>query len=123
MLGLPKLLIGGISEADIDRALTDFLHIRRSGADNGLLYSHSKIVCVEKKLMYVGSDNLYPCYNEEHGVWVEDEAGGSQHVGEWVDKFFDPYFFTKCTLPNDDAEEKWFLPDGPADKRFKRETN
>ena len=25
--------------------------------------------------MYIGSDNAYPCYNEEHGAWVEDNEG------------------------------------------------
>ena len=76
ILGLPKLLIGGIDESLIDKALTDFLH------------SHSKIVYVDKKLMYVGSDNSYSCSNEERGVWIEDEVNGPYHVGEWVNMFF-----------------------------------
>jgi hypothetical protein len=122
MLGLPTG-VGGIPEKDIDNALSNHLHIRRVGDDNGLLYSHSKIVCVDKKLMYVGSDNLYPCYNEEHGVWVEDETKGPYNVADWINSFFDPYFFKKCTEPEDEEEEKWFQPGGLASNRFKRENN
>ena len=121
MLGLPTG-VGGIPEKDIDNALSNLLHIRRVGKDDGNLYSHSKIVCVDKKLMYVGSDNLYPCYNEEHGIWVEDEVKGPYHVGSWINSFFGPYF-KNCTEPKDEEEEKWFRPGGPADNRFKREIN
>lgn len=124
MLGLPSGLGaygGGIPEDKIDAALADHLHIRRVGEDNGKMYSHSKVVCVDKKLMYVGSDNAYPCYNEEHGVWVEDEPRGPYYVGDWVNKFFDPYFWTKCTEPK--GEEEWFRPGRDKNDRFKREVN
>lgn len=124
MLGLPSaggLFGGGIPEDKIDIALSKYLHIQRVGKDNGQMYSHSKVVCVDKKLMYVGSDNAYPCYNEEHGVWVEDELRGPYYVGDWVNKFFDPYWGTKCTDPTD--EKEWFEPGRDKDDRFKRENN
>ncbi|KAJ9654562.1 hypothetical protein H2201_008983 [Coniosporium apollinis] len=123
MLGLPSafgLLGGGIPEDKIDAALSKYLHIRRVDKDNGHMYSHSKVVCVDKKLMYVGSDNAYPCYNEEHGVWVEDDSSESYYVGDWVNKFFDPYW-GKCTEPKD--EEEWFRPGRDKNDRFKREVN
>lgn len=122
MLGLPSGL-GGIPEKDIDKVLSQHLHIRRVGNDDGLLYSHSKIVCVDQKLMYVGSDNAYPCYNEEHGVWVEDEVNGPYNVKGWISTFFKPYFNDNCTEPADKAEEEWFAKGGPAATKFRREVN
>ena len=64
------------------------------------MYSHSKIVCVDEKLMYVGSDNAYPCYNEEHGVWIEDKDA----VGAWLEGFFEPYWTKHTTEPTDEKE-------------------
>ena len=122
MLGLISAA-GGVSEKQIDKALKECLHIRRVGKDDGRTYSHSKIVCVDKKLMYVGSDNMYPCYNEEHGVWVEDGKNGPYPVADWINTFFDPYFNKRCTEPTDADEDEWFRKGGKADKRFYRENN
>lgn len=47
-------------------------------------YNHCKVVAVDRKLLYVGSDNAYPCYNEEHGIWVEDKPT--------VDAWFNDYW-------------------------------
>lgn len=35
--------------------------------------NHSKMVMVDDALAYVGSDNAYPSYNQEFGVWLDDE--------------------------------------------------
>jgi hypothetical protein len=97
MLGLPEFKT---SQASVDAALKNF-HVKRVLDDKGTIYSHSKIVCVDRKLMYVGSDNAYPCYNEEHGVWVVEEG----KVGSWVKGFFNPYW-DNCTDPGE--ENEWF---------------
>ena len=34
----------------------------------------SKTVCVDGRVLYIGSDNAYPEYNEQHGCWLEDES-------------------------------------------------
>lgn len=47
-------------------------HVKRI-SNNGSMYNHTKAYCVDKKLLYIGSDNPYPNYNEEHGVWIDDE--------------------------------------------------
>ena len=91
MNGLPSTA-GGLPWDDIDGAIEKHLHFKRVMKDDGAMFSHSKIVCVDRKLMYVGSDNAYPCYNEEHGIWVENEAT----VGAWLKGFFDPYWKIKC---------------------------
>lgn len=100
MAGLPEVA-GGIPANKIDEALSKYLHFRRVMNDDGKFYSHSKIVCVDKKLMYVGSDNAYPCYNEEHGIWVED----GPTVGSWVEGFFKPYW-KRCSEVSGEGE--WF---------------
>jgi phosphatidylserine/phosphatidylglycerophosphate/cardiolipin synthase-like enzyme len=113
MKGLPTLA-GGIEADKIEPALQKYLHFRRVYNDDGTMFSHSKIVCVDKKLMYVGSDNAYPCYNEEHDVRVEDE----KRVGTWVTSFFDPYW-GKCTPPTNEVEH--FKPGNIKDDKYLRE--
>jgi phosphatidylserine/phosphatidylglycerophosphate/cardiolipin synthase-like enzyme len=108
MIGLPEFNESTIIytdsqariEAKVDAALKN-LHLKRVLGDNGKMYSHSKIVCVDRKLMYVGSDNAYPCYNEEHGIWVEEPG----KVGSWVKDFFDTYWLNS-TDPG--PENDWF---------------
>lgn len=46
--------------------------------------NHSKVVCVDDKLLYIGSDNIYPSYNEEHGVWIDDDAT----IKAWKEKIW-----------------------------------
>jgi hypothetical protein len=31
-----------------------------------------KVVCIDDQLLYIGSDNAYPSFNKEHGVWIEN---------------------------------------------------
>jgi hypothetical protein len=35
------------------------------------MYNHCKIYCIYKELLYIGSDNPYPNYNEDHGIWID----------------------------------------------------
>lgn len=96
---------GGVSTSEIDGLVDHMVHFKRTGtSEDGKthnLYSHSKIVCVDRKLMYVGSDNAYPCYNEEHGVWIEDQTA----INGWLDGFFIDYW-KACKKPNDLKEPK-----------------
>lgn len=48
--------------------------------------NHCKVLCTDKKLMYVGSDNYYPSYNEEHGIWLDDE----ETIKTWYDGYWTP---------------------------------
>ena len=50
------------------------------------MWAHSKLVCIDEKLMYVGSDNIYPNYNEEHGIWHEDKSTTSA----WLKDYWGP---------------------------------
>lgn len=34
--------------------------------------NHSKMVLVDDLVCYIGSDNAYPSYNEEFGIWIDD---------------------------------------------------
>lgn len=49
-------------------------------------WNHCKVVCCDKKLMYVGSDNHYASYNEEHGVWIDDVPT----ITQWYDHWWSP---------------------------------
>ena len=98
MKGLPTDE-GGIPDKEIDTAMNTLLRFKRVLNDDGTMYQHSKIVCVDRKLMYLGSDNAYPCYNEEHGFWVEDK----DTVKAWLDGYFKPYW-GMCTEPTDESK-------------------
>ncbi|KAI6356182.1 hypothetical protein MCOR25_007949 [Pyricularia grisea] len=45
---------------------------------------HTKVVDVDGKLLYFGSDNAYPQWNEQFGVWIED----ADRIKAWEDGFF-----------------------------------
>lgn len=48
------------------------------------MYNHTKAYCVDKKLLCIGSDNPYPNYNEDHGVWIDDKAASDAwYEGNW----------------------------------------
>ena len=96
---------GGVDTDKIDGLVDNLVHFKRTGTSDDTkdhdLYSHSKIVCVDGKLMYVGSDNAYPSYNEEHGVWFEDP----NQINSWLEGFFVDYW-KACKTPNDLVEPK-----------------
>ncbi len=46
--------------------------------------NHAKLVVVDDALCYVGSDDLYPAYCEESGVWIDDQ----QAIQEFVDEYW-----------------------------------
>ena len=43
------------------------------------MYSHSKLVCVDRKLMYVGSEKTYPSYNKDLGGGLNYD----QNLARW----------------------------------------
>lgn len=69
-------------------------HIRRTSAtinDTSTpmpLWNHSKAVCCDQNLLFIGSDNPYASYNEEHGVWIDDKTAiGKWFNGLWTNKW------------------------------------
>lgn len=99
MKGLPQGDGGGIPLKDVNTAIERHLHIKRVMKDDGKAFSHSKIVCVDRRAMYIGSDNAYPSYNQEHGIWVDDK----ETIDTWLKDFFEPYW-EKCTEPDPQTE-------------------
>ncbi len=73
-----------MAEKDVDRVVQNKFHVKRVLKNDGQEYCHNKIVMVDDALMYVGSDNAYPCYNEEHGVWVDDK----KTIQEWKTSYW-----------------------------------
>lgn len=50
---------------------------------NASWFNHCKTVCVDRRLLYIGSDNTYPIYTEGHGCWIEDE----KTIEAWFQSF------------------------------------
>ncbi|KAK0616637.1 hypothetical protein B0T14DRAFT_482960 [Immersiella caudata] len=87
--GLDKSL----SNSDAEGLVARWLSVKRidrpyddGGKVKGPDSIHTKTICVDSELLYVGSDNLYPCYNEEHGIWVDD----AKAVKSWMDDYWSP---------------------------------
>jgi hypothetical protein len=80
-------------------------HIKRISND-GTRFNHCKVVCTDMKLLYVGSDNTYPNYNEEHGIWIEDKIA----IGDWYDKYWKLRWNNVCVATEPDKENKKFAP-------------
>jgi phosphatidylserine/phosphatidylglycerophosphate/cardiolipin synthase-like enzyme len=72
---------------EIDKAIKEQIVIKRTLLKDGnpaAIYNHSKVVVVDDHLMYVGSDNIYPSYSAERGVWVDDQEA----IKKWKEGFF-----------------------------------
>ncbi|KAF2740120.1 hypothetical protein EJ04DRAFT_572427 [Polyplosphaeria fusca] len=72
-------------EDRVDEIIRTKLHVKRIGSNDGEHYCHNKIVMVDDQLLYVGSDNAYPSYNEEHGVWIDHK----ETIEEWKKNYWD----------------------------------
>ncbi|KAK1757295.1 hypothetical protein QBC47DRAFT_442096 [Echria macrotheca] len=63
-----------IALGDNETEVNKYFKLRRIAGANKDRANHSKVVCIDDELLYVGSDNAYPSFNEEHGVWIETKA-------------------------------------------------
>jgi hypothetical protein len=71
-------------ESEVDGVIEELFKVKRVLTNSEALYNHSKVVSVDQKLLYIGSDNAYPCYNEEHGIWVEHKPSiDAWYTGYW----------------------------------------
>jgi len=75
-------------------------HVGRIMNDAPPHLCHAKNICVDRDLdghrvMYIGSDNTYPTYNEEHGVWVQDKKA----IDRWRDDFWEGLWQRSSAVP------------------------
>ncbi|KAL8343743.1 hypothetical protein RB601_004316 [Gaeumannomyces tritici] len=87
MSGMAKSgLVNPVS--DVSTILETRFHAKRSVLDSpSLPHSkrlHTKVVDVDSSLLYIGSDNAYPQWNEQFGVWIQEQ----ESVKAWEDGFF-----------------------------------
>jgi len=101
VIPLVQGLDSNITKEAADELVRKWMLVRRIGSSLGPNSIHTKTLCVDKQLLYVGSDNLYPSYNEEHGIWVDDKAA----VSDWVENFWNA-MFSELKVP----EEEDYLP-------------
>ncbi|KAH9432205.1 hypothetical protein MCOR02_006910 [Pyricularia oryzae] len=84
--------VGNLSKDEASDMMARRFHVKRSvlnppagsGGSAAVKKLHTKVVDVDGKLMYTGSDNAYPQWNEQFGVWIEDVDG----IKAWEDGFF-----------------------------------
>ncbi|OAL38908.1 hypothetical protein AYO20_01659 [Fonsecaea nubica] len=89
-----------VPENLIDKVVDERFIVKRALGNIKWYYNHCKIVCVDGRLLYVGSDNAYPSFNEEHGVWIEDAA----EVDSWKKKFWNG-MEARAVVPTDEPEK------------------
>ncbi|KIV77246.1 hypothetical protein PV11_09059 [Exophiala sideris] len=81
---LPKSL-KQTDDAYVNKLLADRVQCKRIMGNDGSVGAHNKVVCVDRTLLYVGSDNAYPQYNEQHGIWIEEQT----NIDAWFSGYFD----------------------------------
>ena len=96
LLSADKWPIDKISEL-VDKRF----HVGRIMNDAPPHLCHAKNICVDRdldghRLMYIGSDNTYPTYNEEHGVWVQNKTA----IDHWRDDFWEGLWQRSSALPS-----------------------
>lgn len=73
--------------AAMQAAVAKLVHYQRvlpeSKDNTSAAVQHSKFVCVDQQLAYIGSDNAYPSYNLEVGMWVDDAAALKALVSDY----------------------------------------
>jgi hypothetical protein len=70
-------LSGAISfDGDAELVVNKIVHCRRIAASQPKAKHacHCKLVVADDSVVYIGSDNAYPAYCEEHGLWVGDQS-------------------------------------------------
>ncbi|HEX4837679.1 MAG TPA: hypothetical protein VFV03_04050 [Solirubrobacteraceae bacterium] len=63
--------------------------------------NHSKLVVVDDTLCYIGSDNLYPGYNEESGIWIDEP----QAIQRFVDEYWTGLWHFAVQVNESEAED------------------
>jgi len=101
---LQNFLVDPAKQPELDAFVDERLHVARILNDKGPHLCHAKNICVDRNLMYIGSDNTYPTYNEEHGVWVQDETA----IDQWYEGFWEGLW----ERSNERLDAEQMKPDG-----------
>jgi phosphatidylserine/phosphatidylglycerophosphate/cardiolipin synthase-like enzyme len=79
---------------DVEKIVNERLLLKRVRRGEKNQQMHAKLVCVDRNVLYVGSDNQYPHYNEEFGCWLEHP----DYVGAFFKDFYDTLWKTGNTM-------------------------
>ena len=81
---------GGIPEnQDVESLLQSFVMVNidqdalYNEGEPGKFYNHSKLVVVDDSVCYIGSDNAYPSYLTEFGLWIDDRDSIQRFINEY----------------------------------------
>ena len=68
----------------VQETITNLLEFKRisNSTDHG---NHAKLVIVDDSVCYIGSDNAYPSYNQEFGLWVDDQPSIQSFITNYWD--------------------------------------
>jgi len=77
---------GVTQEKAKEYVVAHFMPVRIMGDTGTVTYNHAKVVCIDDELLYIGSENAYPSYNEEHGVWIDNTTA----IDAWRTGYWEP---------------------------------
>lgn len=77
-------MVANVSVNEATKIVNSRLTCKRIMGNQTVYNNHAKVVCVDQALLYVGSDNAYPQYNEQHGVWIEDKT----NISAWNENYW-----------------------------------
>jgi len=71
---------------EIDGIVDDYVTYQRPVHQSDTEGNHCKMVMVDGAMVYIGSENAYPTYNEQFGVWIEDPLSIKAFTSGYWDK-------------------------------------
>ncbi|KAK4212694.1 hypothetical protein QBC37DRAFT_401245 [Rhypophila decipiens] len=88
-----NLLPVKVKASDVDGIVDRHFLVKRIGTTTSYKM-HAKTICIDRSLLYVGSDNPYPHYNQEFGCWIEDPPSVASFFAEFYDGIWERSVYT-----------------------------
>lgn len=73
------------------------------GGSYNLIANHAKVIEVDRRAFYVGSENLYPAWLAEYGMLVDDPAVANRFNAIYADPLWEASCPTNISSPDKDA--------------------
>ena len=73
-------------QIELNTFINSIVNYRRPKENLTFYGNHAKLVMIDSSLCYIGSDNVYPNYNYQHGYWFDDKRA----INKFLKKYWAP---------------------------------
>jgi hypothetical protein len=73
-------------QIELNTFINSIVNYRRPKENLTFYGNHAKLVLIDNSLCYIGSDNVYPNYNYQHGYWFDDRRA----INKFLKKYWTP---------------------------------